>query len=140
VGRIVHTESGSTRRHRILTGVSQALRAAAQHPQVTDGEAREILAFLALSLTELQESVEDTVTAWERRDYWLKADRFRAEWTWVPEIRGRLEAALRRDDMAEARACGMELARVLSDRRLRPPRKAAERPWRGAWDAWLRKG
>jgi len=140
VGRIVHMESGATRRRRILTGMSVALRAAAQSSGLETGEERDIVAFLILSLAELQVSIEETATAWERREYWLKADRFRAEWSWVPRSRQRLDASLRAQDMAGAGACGMELAKILSDRRLRPPRRAAETPWRGAWDAWVRQG
>ena len=73
MGRIVRTESGATRRRRILNGMAQALRAVAQRAEVSDDETREVLAFLALSLAELDESIEETAGAWERREYWLKA-------------------------------------------------------------------
>lgn len=138
MGRIVRTESGATRRNRILKGMGQALRAVGQRSDVTDAESREVLAFLALSLAELNESVEETVRAWERREYWLKADRFRSEWAWGPAILGRLEAALRLGDWGQARGCGIELARVMAERRLRPQVTTAT-PWRGAWDAWVEK-
>jgi hypothetical protein len=138
VARIVRTESGATRRNRILNGMGQALRAVAQRSDVTDAENREVLAFLALSLTELDESVEETARAWEKREYWLKADRFRSEWAWVQAISGRLEGALRVGDWTQARGCGMDLANVLAKRRLRP-RDLTARPWRGAWDAWVQK-
>jgi hypothetical protein len=119
--------------------MAQALRAVGQRPGVTDAEARDVLAFLALSLAELNESVEETAGAWERREYWLKADHFRLEWAWISAILGRLEAALRLGDLGQASACGMELAKVLSDRHHRT-RDSSASPWRGAWDAWIKKG
>jgi hypothetical protein len=138
MGRIVRTESGSTRRNRILGGMGQALRAVAGRPDVTEAESREVLAFLALCLAELSQSVDESASAWERREYWLKADRFRAEWAWAPAILGRLEAALRSQNWSEAHGCGMEVATVLADRRLRV-RDTTTRPWLGAWDAWSQK-
>lgn len=138
MSRIVRTESGATRRSRILNGMAQALCAVALRSDVPAAEAREVLAFLALSLAELYESVDETARAWERREYWLKADRFRSEWAWVQPILERLEAALRGADWAQARLCGVELARILADRRLRP-RGTMATPWRGAWDAWFQK-
>jgi hypothetical protein len=137
VGRIVRTDSGAGRRTRILKSMALALRAAAADSPADD-EVPEILAFLALCLRELNESFEETARAWERREYWLKADRFRSEWAWVPRILGRLEPALTARDWDRARACGMELASVLADRRLRVPDSKAT-PWRGAWDAWVQK-
>lgn len=138
MGRIVRTESGATRRRRILNGMAQALRAVAQRAEVSDDETREVLAFLALSLAELDESIEETAGAWERREYWLKVDRFRSEWAPIQAIYGRLDAELGVGDMARARGSGMELAKVLAERRLRLP-KSSSTPWRGAWDAWLEK-
>ena len=138
MARIVRTESGATRRQRTLNAMARALRAVAQRADVTEAEAREVLAFLALCLADLNESIEETTRAWERREYWLKADRFRLEWAWTPAILGRLEAALRAGDLGQARGCGMELARVLGERHLRP-RESTSMPWRGAWDAWVQK-
>ena len=138
MARIIRTESGATRRNRILNGMELALRAVAGRPDVGESEAREVLAFLALSLAELNESVEETARAWERREYWLKADRFRAEWGWAVSLQGSLDGALGSQDWTRARACGMELASVLADRRLRP-RASTSRPWTGAWNAWIQK-
>jgi hypothetical protein len=138
MGRIVRTESGATRRNRILRGMGQALRAVGGQADVSAAESREVLAFLALCLAELSQSVEETAVAWERREYWLKADRFRAEWAWAAAILGRLEPALRSRDWSEAGACGMEIATALAERRLRVG-DAKSHPWRGAWDAWSEK-
>ena len=115
--------------------MAQALRAAAD-PTVSSGtEERDILAFLALALAELQESVRETTVAWERRAYWVKADRFRQQWEWVPRNLARLETSLRQDDMLQAGACGLEIAVHLADLKVKPGRTKSE-PWKGAWRAW----
>jgi len=37
------------------------------------------------------------VVAWEKRDYWMKADRFMREWEWVPETAANVEDVLRHE-------------------------------------------
>ncbi len=116
--------------------MAQALRAAAE-PRVSSGaEERDILAFLALGLAQLQASVVETTSAWERRSYWVKADRFRQQWEWVPRNLTRLEASLDRSDLIQAGACGLEIAAALAHLKVKPGR-AKTRPWVGAWRAWL---
>ena len=106
--------------------------------RLSDEETRDVLSFLALCLAELGDSIEETARAWERREYWLKADRFRAEWLWVGRIREELETALRAPDWARAFACGTELASILAERNLRVANSKAT-PWKGAWNAWVQK-
>lgn len=112
-----------------------AVRFGAGQDRMDPGESRDLFAFLALSLEELEKSVEATASAWERRSYWLKADQFRREWGWVSRSRGPLEAALTHGEWDSAAACGMELATFLTGRSLRVTRSAT-RPWDGAWKAW----
>jgi hypothetical protein len=47
--------------------MAQALHAAAEPVQSSGAEEHDILAFLALGLAELQQSVTETTSAWERR-------------------------------------------------------------------------
>jgi len=118
--------------------MSQALRSAGPAGHRADASARDVLAFLALSLGELQASIEETATAWERRSYWVKADRFRAEWSWTADMLRRLESNLCGGDLDEAQACATELAGILAGHRLKARRSTGE-PWKGAWNAWLEK-
>ena len=115
--------------------MARSLRAAAQPEVLSGAEERNILAFLALGLAELQVSVTETTSAWERRAYWVKADRFRQQWEWVPRNLARLEASLRQADLIQARACGLEVAVALANLKVKPGRAKA-RPWEGAWRAW----
>ena len=43
---------------------------------------RDLAAFIAISLEKIFETVETSVVAWEKKGYWVKADRFRLEWEW----------------------------------------------------------
>lgn len=119
----------------MLQACALALRTLASLPAADEGEARDLLAFLHLALSEVQESVEATAAAWEKRDYWLKADRFRAEWRWAGAIARRLDQALRSADLGAGMAVAAELASPLSSVAI-PARLTGSRPWEGAWRRW----
>lgn len=135
MGRVIRTESPSRQRTQLMQASALALRTLAGLAPSELTTARDLLAFLALALAELHESVEATAAAWEKRDYWLKADRFRGEWRWAPLIGARLDQALRADDLAAAQSAAADLASALSGVAL-PARMAASRPWQGAWERW----
>jgi hypothetical protein len=48
-------------------------------------------AALVFALRGIAATIETTTAAWEKRDYYLKADRFRLEWEWVTPAANRLE-------------------------------------------------
>jgi hypothetical protein len=131
LSRVIRIESASRTRERILQGIGAALRYGASAEATADNQ-RDILAFLSLSLDELCRSVDETAQAWEKRGYWLKADRFRLDWRWAERVGGSMRAALELPDLDQARQCGIELASHLRNVRV-PASWAQLRPWAGAW-------
>ena len=87
------TESGTTYRNRLSKSIVLAIRKLMQKGQ-PDRESLDMAAFVVLALERIEESVDNSATAWEKRDYWLKADRFRMEWGWTQPIRLALEKAV----------------------------------------------
>lgn len=55
-----------------------------------DDETKDMAAVLVFALEGIAETVEVTVEAWEKRNYFLKADRFRLEWEWARPAAARL--------------------------------------------------
>ncbi|MCS6907468.1 MAG: hypothetical protein RML93_06255 [Anaerolineales bacterium] len=70
-----------------------------------------IASFIALSLDEIENSVQQTSAAWEKKGYWVKADHFYQEWSWVGEAKRRLINAVRQSDLSEIDCVLRELAR-----------------------------
>ena len=62
--------------------------------------ARDLVAFIALALQVIAEGIEVSVAAWEKRDYWVKADRFRMDWSWAGATAAKLKSAVLADDWA----------------------------------------
>lgn len=64
-----------------------------------DDELQDLLAAVVFVLRDISESVEKTVAAWEKRNYWLKADRFHMEWAWARSESERLSSLLMAGDV-----------------------------------------
>jgi len=126
------SENGAVLRNRLSKSIVKALRLLMQK-QEPDEESRDLAAFIVLALEKIAESVETTASAWEKRDYWLKADRFRQDWAWCEARSQALAAALQSDDWARV---AQELA--LIGQALRGVEVSANnrlgKPWVGAWE------
>jgi hypothetical protein len=132
MSRVLRIETAHRSRQRILQGLAVALRRSASG--VPDPvEQRDLLAFLDMSLEELRRSVDETAAAWEKRGYWLKADRFRQDWNWTERIGMTLSSALASGDFDRATGSGIELATHLLHVRL-PAALSRSRPWVGGWE------
>jgi hypothetical protein len=135
VSRVIRTETGERARGRLLQAVALALRATASEKRGGD-DPRDVMAFVTMALQEVSHSVEETAAAWEKRGYWLKADRFRADWAWVDPSVERLRGALSTLDWPSiAEAAGGVAGRVAQVKL--PARMARTRPWEGAWAQWM---
>ena len=93
MSRVIAIESVGQERHRLRRTIAEALRHMMRRPTF-DEESQDLAALIVFSLHRLEAGVEQTATAWEKRDYYLKADRFRREWEWVEETAYALETAL----------------------------------------------
>ena len=117
--------------------LAMALRWAIQQEASNSGM-QDLTAFVIMALSEINASVARTAEAWEKRGYWLKADRFVHQWSWVSRAKHDLDTALSEADVAGiAQAFARlapHLAQVASPRRL-----PSEPPWEGAWQVWKTK-
>src|SRR5512136_1362260 len=95
--RIINQDSAGKRRSTLVKGVALALRELSRQ-RSTGTEARDLAAFIALALREIAAGIDPSVAAWEKRGYWVKADRFRMEWAWSAPIAAKLQTALSTDD------------------------------------------
>ncbi|MBN1439584.1 MAG: hypothetical protein JW929_09260 [Anaerolineales bacterium] len=80
--------------------------------------AAETAAVLIQGLQEIRESVNRTAEAWEKRDYWVKADAFRRQWSWVERHESNLTRCLPSADsdgmLGEILALGERLSAIRS--------------------------
>ena len=96
MSRIVHVDSPTKIRNRNMRSIAEMLRRLMQKPQM-DAEARDMAAMITLLLWEIADGVEKSAQAWEKRDYWMKAERFMRDWNWTAEIAANLEDVIRNE-------------------------------------------
>lgn len=65
--------------------------------QAVDNESKDMAAALVFLLREIHSGVIQSATAWEKRGYWMKADRFIREWQWTIEAAANIEDVIRND-------------------------------------------
>jgi hypothetical protein len=93
VSRVISTNSVGKERRQLRRTIAEALRRLARKNKF-DEESRDLAALIVFCLRRLEDGVEQTIQAWEKRDYFLKADRFQRQWEWIDETAYALESAL----------------------------------------------
>jgi hypothetical protein len=48
-----------------------------------DEDTRDMVAMLIYCLRGIANGIDDSAQAWEKRDYWVKAEQFRVRWAWA---------------------------------------------------------
>jgi len=94
---IINPESAGKERTQLTKAIVLAVRELAKQTDVTN-EAKDLAAFIALALKNISEGIDVSVAAWEKRGYWVKADRFRMEWLWTGQYADKMKVAIFTDD------------------------------------------
>jgi hypothetical protein len=96
MSRVINTNNPTRIRNQHRRTIAEILRRLSEKPAI-DSETKDMAAMLVYLLREIDEGVEQTVKAWEKRDYWMKAERFLREWSWVREMAANLEDVIRNE-------------------------------------------
>jgi hypothetical protein len=100
MSRVVNSNSPGKIRNRHRRTIAELLRRLA-HLQVIDQEAKDMSASIRFALRGIHESTMKTIVAWEKRDYWTKADRFMRQWEWANTLGNELEELIVTDRWSE---------------------------------------
>jgi hypothetical protein len=97
MSRVINPESAGKERTQLSKAIVLAVRELAKQKDVTE-EARDLAAFIALALKNISEGIDVSVAAWEKRGYWVKADRFRMDWVWTGQVADKMKVAIFTND------------------------------------------
>lgn len=132
MGRVIKIESAGKDRTQLMRSIALAVRELTQQQEV-NMQVRDLLAFITLALESISRTIDDSVSAWEKRGYWLKADKFRLEWIWTTNLSGKLRTALSQENWPDVVQIIAQVAEKVKNVQL-PQRKNPTIPWTGAWD------
>ena len=99
MSRVINPDSAGKDRTRLTKAIVLAIRELAHQTEPT-AAARDLAAFIALALSAIADGIDASVAAWEKRDYWVKADKFRMEWMWAGVTASKMKSAVLADDWA----------------------------------------
>jgi len=132
LSRVIHINGVGKERNRLTRATVLALRELAQQSE-PNTKSRDLVAFIIITLEQINQTVEDSVLAWEKRGYWIKADRYRLDWSWTLKISKDLRQALLVEDWEKIAQSCVDLASKLNSVKL-PKRHTLGTPWDGAWE------
>lgn len=134
MARIINSDTPAKKRNsifKLFVNLMPIIRA-----DKPDGETRnDVVAFILLSLEEVEKSVEDTVRAWEKRDYWSKVEQFLHEWAWVKDVKKNIQKEETGKGWTKWPAALGDLYSHLDQ--VKPTRKKLGEFWKGSYQLYL---
>lgn len=137
LSRIINSDSAGKERTRLTKGVVIAIRELARQSE-PGTDAQDLAAFITMALSIVAETIEVSVAAWEKRGYWVKADRFRMDWAWAEQASKKMREALLADDWAGVAQAAAFIAQKLNKVNV-PTGHRLGTPWIGAWKEFQKK-
>jgi len=92
---------------------------------------RDMVAFIILALKEIAEGIDKSVAAWEKRGYWVKADKYRMDWQWTGIVAKKLENAFNQNDWGTIASILLEIMGKFEGIKV-SDRHRMGKPWIGA--------
>ena len=132
MSRVINPDSAGKERNRLTKAIVIAIRELAKQSDPSN-EARDLASFIAIALNTIAEGIDVSVTAWEKRNYWVKADRFRMDWAWAGQVGEKMKQAVLNDDWAGVAMLSAQIAQKLHKVKVSENHRMGK-PWVGAWD------
>jgi hypothetical protein len=131
LSRVYNPESVGKDRTRLSKSIVLALRELMKQKE-PNAETKDLTAFVVLALAEISENIDVSVEAWEKRGYWVKADKFRLEWEWAGNCSKAMKTALLAEDWATVAMNAVKIGQKLNKIMIAEHHRLGT-PWVGAW-------
>ena len=135
---IINPDSAGKERTRLTKAIVLAVRQLAKLNQVNQ-EAKDLTAFIAIALRVISDGIDVSVAAWEKRDYWIKADKFRMEWMWTGQVADKMKVALFTNDWGTVAMLSAQIAQKFNKIEVSDNHRLG-RPWEGAFQKMMADG
>lgn len=96
MSRVVNIDSPGKNRNRLMRTAAELLRHLSQKTALDD-DAKDMAALLVFCLREIDDGIEASAMAWEKRDYWIKAEQLRQRWGWAGNHADRIASTIRHE-------------------------------------------
>ena len=131
MSRVINSESAGKDRTRLTKTVVIAIRELLRQKESGD-LSRDLIACILMSLDGIYETVDASVEAWEKRGYWLKADRFRMDWQWTKLLADQMRPLVLAENYGELIPLMVQVLQALDNVKVSDNHRLGT-PWTGAW-------
>jgi len=131
LSRYINPETGGKERARLTKMIVLAIRELMSQTSVTD-TSYDLVAFIILALEDVYQTIDSSVAAWEKKGYWLKADKYRLDWEWSDSFARSLKEALKKEDWGSIALKSAQIAQKLGDIQI-SARHRLGAPWVSAY-------
>ncbi len=138
MARVIRTASAGKDRVLLEKGIVFAIRELARQPGMNE-KTRDLLAYIALSLISIGETIDESVAAWEKRGYWIKADHYRLDWIWTSQLGEAMKRAILNEDWMDVTKIIGQVTQKLSTVKIAQHSRLGT-PWVGAYQLLIRQG
>jgi hypothetical protein len=132
LSRVINPNAPGKERNRLKKEVALALRELIKEPE-PNNKTRDMVAFIALALEGIARTVDVAATAWEKRDYWIKADRFRLEWEWAGRLGNEMRPLVLAEDWDSLARFVPKIIPYIRDVKISERHRMGQ-PWLAAWE------
>lgn len=134
VTQIIKTTTPGKEREQLSRAIVITIRSFMRQAK-PDQETDDMLAFIILALNEISDGIDRSVAAWEKRGYWVKADKYRLEWQWSEHMAAKLQAAFEKKDWGAISESLLKTMGYFSSIKV-SDRHRMGKPWSGAFTAY----
>ena len=131
MSRVINSESAGKDRTRLTKTVVIAIRELLRQKEPSD-LSRDLIACILMSLDGIYDTVDASVEAWEKRGYWLKADRFRMDWQWTKLLADQMRPLVMAENYGELIPLMVQVLQALDFVKVSENHRLGT-PWTGAW-------
>ncbi len=128
---VINPESAGKERTQLTKAVVLAVREMAKQNEVTN-ETKDLASFISLALKSISDGIDVSVAAWEKRGYWVKADRFRMDWLWTGQYADKMKTAVLSEDWGTVALVSAQTAQKLGKIVVSEHNRLGK-PWVGAY-------
>lgn len=96
MGRVINTNSPTKIRNYNRRTIAEIMQRLARK-QGVDAETKDMTATVVYALREIYDTAETAATAWEKKGYWMKAERFLRQWEWTKPMAANFEDIIREE-------------------------------------------
>jgi hypothetical protein len=130
--RIIKTTTPGKERNRLSKAIVITIREFMRKGE-PDSETRDMIAFIILALREIASGIDKSVAAWEKRGYWVKADKYRMEWRWSGATANELRDAFDAQSWEKIPAILLKIMQKFDSIKV-SDRHRMGKPWVGAFE------